>query len=80
MIPSLTYLALCCLSGYAIVRLGQLCDRVEADQLHRLNEALKFDTDTEPPSRAGFLRDLCAAIGLSAAFLTCLFLAFGLGR
>lgn len=80
MIPSLIWLALCCISGYAIVRIGQLLDRAEADQLHRLNEALKFDTEPEPPSRAGFLADLLSALLLSFLFLVCLFLAFGLGR
>jgi hypothetical protein len=78
MLPSLIYFALCLLAGYAIIRLGQLLDRMEADEFFRLQAALEFDQEKAPPSRAGFLSDLVAAILLSALFIACLWLAFAL--
>ena len=79
MIPSLIYLALCLIAGYGLVRLGALCDRVEADKLARLQAAIDFNEEASPNYWA-FVKDLAAAVLLSVLFLACLYLAFGLGR
>lgn len=79
MIPSLIYFALCLIAGYGLARLGQLCDRVEADKLARLQAAIDFNEEPAPNYWA-FLKDLGAAVLLSVLFLSCLFLACGLGR
>lgn len=75
MIPPL-YLLLCLISGYAIVRLGQVVDKLEAAQLERLRAAMTLEPVM--PSGRRFASDLLGGVALTILFLACLVLAFGI--
>ena len=70
MTAPLIYLLLCVISGYAIGRLGQVCDKLEARQI----ASMSFGG--EPPGT--FLKDFGAACVLSLLFLVAIICAFTL--
>ncbi|MES2596401.1 MAG: hypothetical protein V4662_13735 [Verrucomicrobiota bacterium] len=76
MLPNITFYLLCIISMYALVRLGQVCDRIEQHQLERMQAAIAFEA--EPPAGRRFLRDVIGAVLLSLLFLAVLILSFAI--
>ena len=73
-LPSLCFLVFCGIAGLAIVRLGIVADRLEAQQLARIQAAILRAPD--PTSGRAFLGDVITACLLTPLSIGCLILAF----